>query len=539
MKILILSSNPRNDLDLDEEIRDLKDVIDDSRNRQNFEVEDALAVRAGDLHELFFRHEPQIVHFCGHGGGQPGLAFEGRDGGEQWVGTEALRDLFRLFSNRVTCVLLNACYSEQQANEIVHHIDYVIGMNQAIRDDAAIAFSKGFYRALGYNCSIEEAYEFGCNAIQLELSGGSINRDGTPVERKLQGVAEPNTIPPLPEHLKPILKKRIKTQPQPLPIPAAERQQLQKEVVQAVTGFGPRPIAPTQPAAIPSPSPRTLLQHRAAPYVIGGLVAFLIPAIGLYRYNQPPKKTVEEATLIPAAPMPLQKVNPEASNTASTTDSINEGRLQKIAELVKQKKCESAIKLLQDIPPDSPAANQPQFQASFKKCSESLFSTAQDSYNNGNIDKAISGAQLVPQNASNYPEVEAAIAVWTQEKQTFKTLKTLAEKGDLAGANNLLKSIKSPGLRSEAEALIGKVDQANQQAIFDKLIKALNDTKDIPAAQKALEAITDADLRSQAEARIKQIEATIIKPPITPTPIQPKQPPEDPKQTSPEPKATF
>jgi hypothetical protein len=114
MKILILSSNPRNDLDLDEEIRDLKDVIDDSRNRQNFEVEDALAVRAGDLHELFFRHEPQIVHFCGHGGGQPGLAFEGRDGGEQWVGTEALRDLFRLFSNRVTCVLLNACYSEQQ-----------------------------------------------------------------------------------------------------------------------------------------------------------------------------------------------------------------------------------------------------------------------------------------------------------------------------------------------------------------------------------------------------------------------------------------
>jgi hypothetical protein len=28
MKILILSSNPRNDLDLDEEIRDLKEVID-------------------------------------------------------------------------------------------------------------------------------------------------------------------------------------------------------------------------------------------------------------------------------------------------------------------------------------------------------------------------------------------------------------------------------------------------------------------------------------------------------------------------------
>jgi hypothetical protein len=46
-------------------------------------------------------------------------------------------------------------------------------MNQAIRDDAAIAFSTGFYRALGYGRSIEEAFEFGKNAIQLEISGSS------------------------------------------------------------------------------------------------------------------------------------------------------------------------------------------------------------------------------------------------------------------------------------------------------------------------------------------------------------------------------
>jgi curved DNA-binding protein CbpA len=209
MKILILASNPRKDLNLDREIRDLKNVIEASLDRQQFEVEDALAVRVGDLQDLLFRHRPQIVHFCGHGSGQQGLVFEGNDGGEQWVRAEALSDLFRLFSTNVGCVLLNACYSEEQANAIVNHIDYVIGMNQEIRDDAAIAFAKGFYRALGYECSVEQAYEFGKNAIQLEISGSSKMRSAATEEvvRKAEVVGTIQSTA-IPEHLKPILKTK-------------------------------------------------------------------------------------------------------------------------------------------------------------------------------------------------------------------------------------------------------------------------------------------------------------------------------------------
>lgn len=40
-------------------------------------------------------------------------------------------------------------------------------MNQSISDEAAIAFAVGFYKALGANRSIEEAFEFGCVEIQL------------------------------------------------------------------------------------------------------------------------------------------------------------------------------------------------------------------------------------------------------------------------------------------------------------------------------------------------------------------------------------
>ena len=69
---------------------------------------------------------------------------------------------------QVNCVILNACYSETQAKTIAKHIPFVIGMNQAIGDEAAIAFSVGFYKALGAGRSVKEAYEFACVEIQLE-----------------------------------------------------------------------------------------------------------------------------------------------------------------------------------------------------------------------------------------------------------------------------------------------------------------------------------------------------------------------------------
>ncbi len=143
-RILILASNPRKDLNLDREIRDLKGVIERSRNQAQFEVEIELAVRPGDLQELFLEHEPLIVHFCGHGTGEQGLVLENDAGRQHLVGTQALSNLFRQFASEVECVLLNACYTDQQAEAIVEHINYVIGMSQEILDDAAYFFAVGF-----------------------------------------------------------------------------------------------------------------------------------------------------------------------------------------------------------------------------------------------------------------------------------------------------------------------------------------------------------------------------------------------------------
>jgi hypothetical protein len=109
-----------------------------------------------------------------------GLVLEDEIGQPKLVGTEALAALFKLFADTIECVVLNACYSDAQAQAIAAHVPYVVGMRRQIGDKAAIEFAVGFYDALGAGRDVEFAYRYGCNAIQL----AGIPEDLTPVLRR-------------------------------------------------------------------------------------------------------------------------------------------------------------------------------------------------------------------------------------------------------------------------------------------------------------------------------------------------------------------
>lgn len=163
-----LAANPKNTiyLRLQEEERDIKERLR-LAGYGKVPIYSTGATRTRDIYQALLDFDPQIVHFSGHGAGQEGLVFEDETGHEKLVNSEAIADLFRLFSDRVECVILNACYSEIQAQAIRQHIDYVIGMSQAIGDRAAIEFAVGFYAALGAGRPYEFSYDLGCNAIRL------------------------------------------------------------------------------------------------------------------------------------------------------------------------------------------------------------------------------------------------------------------------------------------------------------------------------------------------------------------------------------
>lgn len=169
-KILILSANPKNtnQLRLDEEVREIKTALRLSKNCQQFEIVTESALRVNDLRRSLLDNLPHIVHFSGHGLGSNGLMLEDKLGEMQLVSSESLAGLFELFENLIECVVLNACYSEVQAEALFRHIDCVIGMNQAIGDKAAIEFSTGFYDGLCAGRSYRDSFEFGCSGISLQ-----------------------------------------------------------------------------------------------------------------------------------------------------------------------------------------------------------------------------------------------------------------------------------------------------------------------------------------------------------------------------------
>jgi WD40 repeat protein len=162
--ILILAANPKNTapLRLDQEIREIDEGLRRANKRELYKLEQKWAVRSRDFYRAILDYQPQIVHFCGHGAGEDGIVLEDDTGKMVLVQTNVLASMFKLFAKKgVECVILNACYSEVQADAISQYVNYVVGMNRAVGDRAAVAFAVAFYDGIAAGYEVEEAYELG------------------------------------------------------------------------------------------------------------------------------------------------------------------------------------------------------------------------------------------------------------------------------------------------------------------------------------------------------------------------------------------
>ncbi|MBW4512934.1 MAG: CHAT domain-containing protein [Scytonematopsis contorta HA4267-MV1] len=192
-KILFASANPDNTtkLNLDKEAREIQQALKLSKNRDDFEIVTCLATRVEDLRHALLEHQPNIVHFSGHGT-ETGLVLEDNNGSLQLVSELALENLFENFRGVTECVVLNACYSEIQAKEIYKHINCVIGMNQPIGDSSAINFSIGFYDAV-FSGEIYN-YAFNIGVASMQLSGSKEHLTPVILFRPLAKSTEKNNM---------------------------------------------------------------------------------------------------------------------------------------------------------------------------------------------------------------------------------------------------------------------------------------------------------------------------------------------------------
>ena len=168
-RILFLGANPAgSQLALDEESRAIEQKIRSTDQRDSLELITKWAVRPDDLLEYLNEYRPHVVHFSGHGTEEEEIILVDESRRAFPVSAAALKQLFTTLKDNIRVVVLNACYSRDQAEAIVEVIDCAIGMKQEIGDSGSRAFAASFYRAVGYGHSVNDAFEQGKVALMLQ-----------------------------------------------------------------------------------------------------------------------------------------------------------------------------------------------------------------------------------------------------------------------------------------------------------------------------------------------------------------------------------
>src|SRR5262249_38612659 len=144
-RILFLVANPGDTdrLVRDREARSIQKELEQSGQRDSFELVTRSPTEPLDLIRDLRKLRPTVVHYSG-GGRQDGVFLQAADGSARWVSSAVLAEVFGSAGTSVKLVVLNACYSEEQAEALVAHVDCVVGTRRTISSDAARNFAIGF-----------------------------------------------------------------------------------------------------------------------------------------------------------------------------------------------------------------------------------------------------------------------------------------------------------------------------------------------------------------------------------------------------------
>lgn len=158
--ILFLAANPTDTirLRLDREMRAIQTRLQTSSSGARFQVEQVWAARREDVVNGLQRHRPDLVHFAGHASEDGRLLVEGTTGFAEALTPNELR-VFLAAVPGIRCVVLNACWSDALAGELLQAVESIAGMPVEVNDTAAIQFAAWFYGSLANGLNVQAAFE--------------------------------------------------------------------------------------------------------------------------------------------------------------------------------------------------------------------------------------------------------------------------------------------------------------------------------------------------------------------------------------------
>jgi hypothetical protein len=196
--VLFLAANPLQvpALQLGEECRAIEDKVRRSKFSTQIRFRSRWAARPHDLLQALNEDDPTVLHFSGHGAGDCGLCFQSEDGSALYVEADSLAQIMKVAGSSVILVVLNACYSEVQAQKLAAHVPCVVGMPSAIGDEAAIVYASAFYQALASGRSVTNAHEQGVAALGIPSGDArlrDVDRESVPPDLSPKLLSRPDT----------------------------------------------------------------------------------------------------------------------------------------------------------------------------------------------------------------------------------------------------------------------------------------------------------------------------------------------------------
>ena len=196
-KIIFFAANPFDTgrLNLKQEYAEIARQLEDKAARDRLEITSDFCTDLEGFQEKTNTFRPNIIHFAGHGSDakgevadiasrgigriegnkNTGLIFHESGYGAAMLVNDATLDYnFETFIDiekiPIEVLVLNACYSSNQAEILSKRVKYVVGVHNSIADGASIDFSAGFYYGLADGRSIESAFRFGKGRAMPKLT---------------------------------------------------------------------------------------------------------------------------------------------------------------------------------------------------------------------------------------------------------------------------------------------------------------------------------------------------------------------------------
>lgn len=160
LRILMLAANPidKNKLALKKEYRLLRRKMLPNIEAGSCDLRREWATTAEDLQDALTAFKPHIVHFSGHGT-DGCICLEDEERKSHPLSKRELGLLLNMAKSWLRVIVLNACCSGQQVDNLVQLVDFIVGTKVPVVDSAALQFTNDFYRTIAIGGTVREAFK--------------------------------------------------------------------------------------------------------------------------------------------------------------------------------------------------------------------------------------------------------------------------------------------------------------------------------------------------------------------------------------------